>query len=45
MDRFLAGLLTEKEEYKRDEILKLMGEKAEQLFNVQGSSDKKRNIE
>lgn len=27
MDRFLAGLLTEKEEYKRDEILKLMGEK------------------
>ena len=28
MDRFLAGLLTEKEEYKRDEILKLMGEKA-----------------
>ena len=28
MDRFLAGLLTEKEEYKRDEVLKLMGEKA-----------------
>ena len=28
MDRFLAGLLTEKDEYKRDEILKLMGEKA-----------------
>ncbi len=28
MDRFLVGLLTEKDEYKRDEILKLMGEKA-----------------
>ena len=28
MDRFLAGLLTEKEEYKREEVLKLMGEKS-----------------
>ena len=28
MDRFLAVLLTEKKEYKRDEVLKLMGEKA-----------------
>lgn len=28
MDRFLAGLLTDKEEYKREEVLKLMGEKA-----------------
>lgn len=28
MDRFLAGLLTYKEEYKREEVLKLMGEKA-----------------
>ena len=27
-DRFLAKLLTEKEEYKREEVLKLMGEKA-----------------
>lgn len=28
MDRFLAGLLIDKEEYKREEVLKLMGEKA-----------------
>ncbi|WP_418373492.1 AAA family ATPase [Agathobacter sp.] len=28
MDRFLAGLLTDKEEYKREEVLKLMGEKS-----------------
>lgn len=28
MERFLAGLLTDKEEYKREEVLKLMGEKA-----------------
>ena len=28
MDRFLAGLLTEKEEYKGEEVLKLMGEKS-----------------
>ena len=28
MDRFLAGLLTEKEEYKREEVLRLMGDKA-----------------
>lgn len=28
MDRFLAGLLTEKEEYKRDEVLKLMGDRS-----------------
>lgn len=28
MDRFLAGLLTEKEEYRREEVLKLMGEKS-----------------
>ncbi len=41
MDRFLAGLLTEKEEYKREEVLKLMGEKSRQLFNVQRSFDKK----
>lgn len=27
-DRFLAALLTEKKEYKREEVLKLMGEKA-----------------
>lgn len=28
MDRFLAGLLTDKEEYKREEVLKLMGNKS-----------------
>lgn len=28
MDRFLVSLLTEKEEYKRDEVLKLMGSRA-----------------
>lgn len=28
MDRFLAGLLVEKEEYKREEVLKLMGDRA-----------------
>lgn len=28
MDRFLASLLTEKEEYKREEVLKLMGDKS-----------------
>ena len=28
MDRFLAELLVEKEEYKREEVLKLMGDKA-----------------
>ncbi len=28
MDRFLAGLLVEKEEYKREEVLKLMGDKS-----------------
>ena len=28
IDRFLAGLLTDKEEYKREEVLKLMGEKS-----------------
>lgn len=28
MDRFLAGLLIDKEEYKREEVLKLMGEKS-----------------
>ena len=28
LDRFLASLLTEKEEYKREEVLKLMGERA-----------------
>ena len=27
MDRFLAELLVEKEEYKREEVLKLMGDK------------------
>lgn len=43
MDRFLAGLLTEKEEYKREEVLKLMGEKSKLLY-VQGSSYKKRDI-
>ena len=41
MDRFLAGLLTEKEEYKREEVLKLMGEKSGKLLYVQGSSYKK----
>lgn len=28
MDRFLASLLIDKEEYKREEVLKLMGEKS-----------------
>lgn len=28
MDRFVASLLTEKEEYKREEVLKLMGDKS-----------------
>ena len=28
MDRFLAKLLVDKEEYKREEVLKLMGDKA-----------------
>jgi hypothetical protein len=27
-DRFLAGLLIEKDEYKREEVLKLMGDRA-----------------
>ncbi len=28
-DKFLIKLLTEKEEYKREEVLKLMGDKAQ----------------
>ena len=44
MDRFLAGLLTEKEEYKREEVLKLMGEKSGSYSMYRDRLIKKRDI-